>query len=106
MIDSRAYGPDGWKQLTDALGDRIQLVGDDLFVTNTTRLQEGISRGTANTILIKVNQIGSLTETVRAIQLATKHGYHSIISHRSVRLPIWFTLMRICLLYTSDAADE
>ncbi len=74
---------DGWKLLTDTLGNRIQLVGDDLFVTNTQRLQEGINRGVANTILIKVNQIGSLTETVRAIQLATKHGYHSIISHRS-----------------------
>ena len=74
---------DGWKGLTDALGGRIQLVGDDLFVTNTTRLQEGINRNVANAILIKVNQIGSLTETVRAIQLAAKHGYHSIISHRS-----------------------
>jgi len=74
---------DGWKGLTDTLGGRIQLVGDDLFVTNTTRLQEGINRNVANAILIKVNQIGSLTETVRAIQLAAKHGYHSIISHRS-----------------------
>lgn len=74
---------DGWKSLTDALGGRIQLVGDDLFVTNTSRLQEGINRNTANAILIKVNQIGSLTETVRAVQLAAKHGYHSIISHRS-----------------------
>ncbi len=74
---------DGWKALTDTLGGRIQLVGDDLFVTNTTRLQEGINRNVANAILIKVNQIGSLTETVRAIQLAAKHGYHSIISHRS-----------------------
>jgi enolase len=74
---------DGWKALTDNLGKRIQLVGDDLFVTNVDRLQDGINRGVANAILIKVNQIGSLTETVRAIQLATKHGYHSIISHRS-----------------------
>ena len=74
---------DGWKILTDSIGNRIQLVGDDLFVTNTTRLQEGISRGVANAILIKVNQIGSLTETIRAIQLATKNGYHSVISHRS-----------------------
>jgi enolase len=74
---------DGWKALTDSLGNRIQLVGDDLFVTNTQRLQEGINRGVANAILIKVNQIGSLTETIQAIQLATKNGYHSIISHRS-----------------------
>ncbi len=74
---------EGWKQMTDILGSRIQLVGDDLFVTNTARLQEGINKGVANAILIKVNQIGSLTETVRAIQLASKNGYHSIISHRS-----------------------
>jgi enolase len=74
---------DGWKEMTDRLGKRIQLVGDDLFVTNTKRLQEGINKGVANTILIKVNQIGSLTETIRAIQLATRNGYHSIISHRS-----------------------
>ncbi len=74
---------DGWKMLTDSLGKRLQLVGDDLFVTNTQRLQEGIDRGVGNAILIKVNQIGSLTETIRAIQLASKHGYKSIISHRS-----------------------
>jgi enolase len=74
---------DGWKEMTKRLGNRIQLVGDDLFVTNTQRLQEGINRGVANTILIKVNQIGSLTETIRAVQLATKNGYHAIISHRS-----------------------
>lgn len=74
---------DGWKTMTDVLGKRLQLVGDDLFVTNTTRLQEGISRGVANAILIKVNQIGTLTETIRSIQLAKKNGYHSIISHRS-----------------------
>jgi len=74
---------EGWKKLTDRLGHRIQLVGDDLFVTNTKRLQEGINHGVANAILIKVNQIGSLTETVQAVQLATKNGYHSIISHRS-----------------------
>ncbi len=74
---------DGWKTFTDELGKRLQLVGDDLFVTNTQRLQEGINRGVGNAILIKVNQIGSLTETIRAIQLATKHGYRSIISHRS-----------------------
>lgn len=74
---------DGWKTFTDKLGKRLQIVGDDLFVTNTKRLEEGIKRGTANAILIKVNQIGSLTETIRAIQMATKHGYKSIISHRS-----------------------
>ena len=74
---------DGWKHFTDVLGNRTQLVGDDLFVTNTTRLQDGINKGVANAILIKVNQIGSLTETIQAIQMATKNGYHSIISHRS-----------------------
>ena len=74
---------DGWKLLTDKLGDKIQLVGDDLFVTNTVRLQQGIDRGIANSILIKVNQIGTLTETVDAIQLATRNGYTSIASHRS-----------------------
>lgn len=74
---------DGWKTFTDELGKRLQLVGDDLFVTNTQRLQEGINRGVGNAILIKVNQIGSLTETIRAIQLASKNGYRSIISHRS-----------------------
>ena len=74
---------DGWKHLTDAIGDRIQLVGDDLFVTNVTRLQEGIARGVANSILIKVNQIGTLTETLDAIALARKAGYSAVISHRS-----------------------
>ena len=74
---------DGWKMLTDKCGDRVQLVGDDLFVTNTTRLQRGIDEGIANSILIKVNQIGTLTETIRAIQLAHRNGYSSISSHRS-----------------------
>lgn len=74
---------DGWKLLTQKLGNRIQLVGDDLFVTNTERLQRGIDQGIANSILIKVNQIGTLTETIDAIQLATRHGYSSIASHRS-----------------------
>jgi enolase len=73
----------GWKLLTDKVGDRVQLVGDDLFVTNTRRLQRGISEGIANSILIKVNQIGTLTETVEAIQLAHRSGYTSIASHRS-----------------------
>ena len=74
---------DGWKQLTDAIGDRCQLVGDDLFVTNTERLARGIESGTANAILIKVNQIGTLTETLEAIEMGRAAGYHSIISHRS-----------------------
>ena len=69
--------------MTDKLGDKVQLVGDDLFVTNTERLQRGIDEGIANSILIKVNQIGTLTETIDAIQLADRHGYTSVISHRS-----------------------
>ena len=73
----------GWKLLTDKLGSRIQLVGDDLFVTNTERLQRGINEGIANSILIKVNQIGTLTETISAIHLAHRNGYTSISSHRS-----------------------
>ncbi len=72
-----------WKLLTDKLGDRIQLVGDDLFVTNVERLQRGIDEGIANSILIKVNQIGSLTETIDSIQLAGRNGYTSVTSHRS-----------------------
>lgn len=74
---------DGWEKLTDSIGDRVQLVGDDLFVTNTDRLQRGISEGCANSILIKLNQIGTLTETLEAIELAHKHGYTAVISHRS-----------------------
>ena len=74
---------DGWKLLTERIGDNVQLVGDDLFVTNTERLQKGIDNNTANSILIKVNQIGSLTETLNAIDLATRNQYTSIISHRS-----------------------
>ena len=74
---------DGWKQLTDAVGGQVQLVGDDLFVTNVKRLQEGIDRGVANSILIKVNQIGTLTETLEAIALARTAGYSAVISHRS-----------------------
>ncbi len=74
---------DGWSLLTQKLGATVQLVGDDLFVTNTTRLQQGIERGVANSILIKVNQIGSLTETLQAIDLAGRAGYTSVISHRS-----------------------
>lgn len=74
---------DGWVQLTSRLGNRIQLVGDDFFVTNTKRLAEGISKGAANSILVKVNQIGSLTETIEAVQMAHKAGYTSVMSHRS-----------------------
>jgi len=74
---------DGWAMLTKELGSRIQLVGDDLFVTNTERLEEGIERGVANSILIKVNQIGTVSETLDAIDLARRNGYTSVISHRS-----------------------
>ncbi|HEV2234131.1 MAG TPA: phosphopyruvate hydratase [Terriglobia bacterium] len=74
---------EGWKILTDELGDKVQLVGDDLFVTNTERLEEGIERGTANSILIKLNQIGTVTETIAAIELARRHGYTAVVSHRS-----------------------
>ena len=74
---------DGWKKLTDKLGRKIQLVGDDVFVTNTEYLQKGISTGTANSILVKVNQIGTLTETFEAVQLAMRNGYSAVLSHRS-----------------------
>jgi enolase len=73
----------GWKQLTDTLGTKIQLVGDDLFVTNTERLARGIEQGVANSILVKVNQIGSLTETLEAMAMAANAGYTSMVSHRS-----------------------
>ncbi|MDP4650936.1 MAG: phosphopyruvate hydratase, partial [Haliea sp.] len=74
---------DGWKMLTDKIGDRVQLVGDDLFVTNTRILKRGIDTGVANSILIKFNQIGSLSETLDAIAMARKAGYTAVISHRS-----------------------
>jgi enolase 1/2/3 len=74
---------DGWAALTDALGSRCQLVGDDVFVTNSERLARGIEASTANSILVKVNQIGTLTETLEAVDLATRHGYTSVMSHRS-----------------------
>ena len=74
---------DGWKELTDLVGRKCQLVGDDLFVTNVTRLADGIKNGRANSILIKVNQIGTLTETLAAVELAHKYGYTSVMSHRS-----------------------
>ena len=74
---------DGWSTLTDRIGNRIQLVGDDLFVTNTQRLKRGIEAGVANSILIKVNQIGTLTETFAAIRMAREAGYSAVMSHRS-----------------------
>jgi Enolase len=74
---------DGWKTLTERLGDRVQLVGDDLFVTNTRILKEGIEKGVANSILVKFNQIGSLTKTLDAIRMAQDAGYTAVISHRS-----------------------
>jgi enolase len=74
---------DGWKLLTERIGDKVQLVGDDLFVTNVTRLQQGIDNETGNSILVKVNQIGSLTETINAVTLAQTNGYTSVMSHRS-----------------------
>ena len=73
----------GWKLLTDRLGKRVQLVGDDLFVTNTDRLRRGIEAGTANSILVKVNQIGTLSETLEAIEMAHRAGYTTVMSHRS-----------------------
>lgn len=74
---------DGWKAMTDRMGKKIQIVGDDLFVTNTKRLSEGIAKGSANSILIKVNQIGTLTETIEAVEMANKAGFTSVMSHRS-----------------------
>lgn len=74
---------DGWKMLTDRIGDKVQLVGDDLFVTNTKRLKKGIEKGVANSILVKVNQIGTLTEALDAVEMAHKAGYTAVISHRS-----------------------
>ena len=73
----------GWQLLTDKVGDKVQLVGDDLFVTNTDIFAEGIKKGIANSILIKVNQIGTLTETLNAIKMAKEAGYTAVISHRS-----------------------
>jgi enolase len=74
---------DGWKALTTMLGDRLQLVGDDLFVTNVKRLSQGIKDGIANSILVKVNQIGTLTETIDAVRLAQSSSYTAVMSHRS-----------------------
>jgi enolase len=74
---------DGWKALTDKIGKKVQLVGDDLFVTNTERLRDGIKMGVANSILVKVNQIGSLTETLDAVETAHRAGYTAVMSHRS-----------------------
>lgn len=74
---------EGWQRLTQKLGRKVQLVGDDFFVTNTKRLEEGIRRSAANAILIKPNQIGTLTETIQAVQIASNNGYGAIMSHRS-----------------------
>jgi enolase len=74
---------DGWARLTNSLGDRVQLVGDDLFVTNSQRLKRGIDEGVANSILVKVNQIGTLSETIEAVRMAERAGYTAVISHRS-----------------------
>jgi enolase len=74
---------EGWKLVTEKIGSKCQLVGDDLFVTNVTRLSQGISKGVANSILVKVNQIGSLTETIAAVDMAHRAGYTSVMSHRS-----------------------
>ena len=74
---------DGWKKLTERLGDKIQLVGDDLFVTNTTFIRKGIDLGVGNAVLIKLNQIGTLTETFDAIEMAKEHNYTAVVSHRS-----------------------
>jgi enolase len=74
---------DGWKALTEILGDKVQLVGDDLFVTNPARLSDGIKRGCANSMLVKVNQIGTLTETLKAVDIAHRAGYTNVMSHRS-----------------------
>ena len=74
---------DGWKFLTKTVGDKCQLVGDDLFVTNVTRLQQGVDKGIANALLVKVNQIGTVTETINAVTLAQHNGYNTIMSHRS-----------------------
>ena len=127
---------EGWSALNKEIGNKVQLVGDDLFVTNTERLRKGILEKSANSILIKVNQIGTLTETLEAMELAKSAGFTSVISHRSgetedttiadlsvatragqiktgslsrsERIAKYNRLLRIedCLLYTSDAADE
>lgn len=74
---------EGWQMLTERLGSRVQLVGDDLFVTNTSRIRKGIAQGVANSVLIKLNQIGTLTETLEAIEMAMQTGWTAIVSHRS-----------------------
>ena len=84
---------DGWKKLTKKIGNRVQLVGDDLFVTNTERLAKGIKLGCGNSILIKLNQIGSISETLEAIKMAHKAGYTAISSHRSGDGPHTFPLL-------------
>ena len=105
---------EGWKKLTERIGNRCQLVGDDLFVTNVEFLEKGIAMGCANSILIKVNQIGSLSETLDAIEMAHRHGYTTVTSHRSgetedatiadIAVATNSGQIKTCLLYTSDAA--
>ena len=91
---------EGWQKLTAALGERVQLVGDDIFVTNTRILERGIREGVCNSILIKLNQIGTLTETLDAIEMAKRAGYASVVSHRSGKpkirlLPMWSSLLML-----------
>ncbi|HZJ88488.1 MAG TPA: phosphopyruvate hydratase [Sphaerochaeta sp.] len=93
---------EGWKMLTDRIGDRVQLVGDDLFVTNSDRLQMGLDKQVANSILIKVNQIGTLTETFEAIDLATRNGYTSVVSHRSGETEDYFIADLVVALETGQ----
>src|SRR5439155_418176 len=83
FADALRIGPEVYHALTSVLADRVQLVGDDVFVTNPARLREGIERGVGNSILVKVNQIGTLTETIEAVQLAQSNGYTAVMSHRS-----------------------
>ena len=100
----------GWSELTKMVGDKVQLVGDDLFVTNVKRLQKGIDENIANSILIKVNQIGTLTETIQAVELATRNKYTSVMSHRSGETEdntiADLAVALSCLLYTSPSPRD
>ena len=101
----------GWKQLTERIGDKVQLVGDDLFVTNVERLSRGINRNIANSILIKVNQIGTLTETIDAVRMAQDSSYTSVMSHRSgetedTTIADLAVALNCCLLYTSPSPRD
>ena len=102
---------EGWKYLTEIIGDKIQLVGDDLFVTNVDRLSKGINESIANSILIKVNQIGTLTETIQAVEMAHKAGFTSVMSHRSGEtedntIADLAVALTTCLLYTSPSPRD